>query len=298
MEVRVARRQEREIAWTWLRGVAVASDQVTLPRRRAPVKSYLAIDDGSIVGAIATEVTAGRLAHVWPPWLPHRSHSVGRALFSHLHNAIRPEVDLCLLSWPLTNRAPAEPTRLLQEAGYERFAEMEHLVGQVDTPTPFRNSPHRTIESVPQHDPRLADVIAETERESLNSPTLHDPRPYSEVIRTLTRTIGGKGEPPTYQCLTLAGDRPIGCLVLHCNGFNTTAEVRYLGVIPTFRGRGEGGRLLAWARHIAQQWHCDSIALHVDRANTPAVTCYARNHLYPVAASAMYGLALGHKATQ
>ena len=69
---------------------------------------------------------------------------------------------------------------------------------------------------------------------------------------------------------------PVGVLLLSHHRRAASVEVVYMGVVPSARGRGVGDALLFKAIRETQDIAADSLALAVDRANTPARRLYAR----------------------
>jgi ribosomal-protein-alanine N-acetyltransferase len=74
--------------------------------------------------------------------------------------------------------------------------------------------------------------------------------------------------------LALADDQPIGFVVVL--GVAADAEIITLGVVPEFRRRGIGGRLLAWASDRSRGAGCRRLLLEVAEDNPAARALYGK----------------------
>jgi len=118
--------------------------------------------------------------------------------------------------------------------------------------------------------PELKRVVDATVVQSLDCPALRDVRGVEAAL-----PLDGLGEEvEAYLCLIEF--QPIGCLVLEKVNHGTTLEIRYVGLVPDWRGQGIGSRLVAWTLWRARQLNCNQVLTIVDGANEPAVQLYSQ----------------------
>ena len=127
-------------------------------------------------------------------------------------------------------------------------------------------------------DPRHQDAILEMTRAYARDP-MGDERDLSADSQQ--RLIGGlRGHPTTLVFLAFDGARPVGIATCFL-GFSTFAarplvNVHDLHVVPEFRRRGIGRRLLEAVETRARELGCCRLTLEVQERNRVALELYAR----------------------
>lgn len=79
---------------------------------------------------------------------------------------------------------------------------------------------------------------------------------------------------PSMWWVVLDRDAPAGCMLLSLVPETASAELVYLGLAPSLRGRGLGRRLLAMGLRDACARRIDRVTCAVDLRNTPAMRLY------------------------
>ena len=106
----------------------------------------------------------------------------------------------------------------------------------------------------------------------------------------LARLIPGlKSLPTSLVFLAYAGDRPVGCATC-CRGFSSfmgqpLINIHDLALLPDFRGRGIGPRLLQAVERKARELGCGKVTLEVQEQNGRARQTYEKAGF----SQAMYG---------
>jgi GNAT superfamily N-acetyltransferase len=117
----------------------------------------------------------------------------------------------------------------------------------------------------------LGRVIAATYEGSLDCPMLAGVRSIDDVITC--HKASGVFRPQSWWLVDVDG-AAAGCVLINDSATGSFAEIVYLGVIPHFRGRGIGRRMLRHAADDARARRLESIDLAVDDQNIYALRAY------------------------
>ena len=226
---------------------------------------------GRVVGAVFSQVQAGKTALVWPPrlvagepattaeqllartsrWLDHRQVRVAHALLE-----------------TVTQQDDA----LLRGAGYEPLAELLYLVSlSENVPNSPPAGPLEYVAYSAADEGRLARVIEATYEQTLDCPQLNGVRPIEEILAGY-RAAGVFD--PTRWLIIRHGGRDIGCLLLTDHPEHGNWELVYMGLVVSARGNGWGSHIARRAQWLAREAGRPRLVLAVDAANAPAIRLY------------------------
>jgi len=166
----------------------------------------------------------------------------------------------------------APDVAMLESAGYRRLAELIYMrLNLASAPAP-RDDPELTWRDYQQFEPaELAEVITATYEGSLDCPALCGLRRASDAIAGHKAT--GIFRPQTWWIVEQNG-RPAGCALLNDSKTDGVCELVYLGVVPSFRGRGLGRTMLRRAASEARASGRIAMTLAVDSHNIYARRLY------------------------
>lgn len=116
----------------------------------------------------------------------------------------------------------------------------------------------------------FATALLATHEHTRDCPELNAPRSPSEIL-------AGFGAPSGEAYLAWSGDAHVGVVMLEYPTTTDAAELAYLGVVPTARGRGFGAELLTFAANEAAASGRFALNVSVDARNAPAMRLYARH---------------------
>lgn len=108
---------------------------------------------------------------------------------------------------------------------------------------------------------------------TLDCPELNGRRSLEEILEGHRHQ--GKWRPDLWW-LALAGDRPVGVVLLTELFGGEGWDLSYLGVVPEARGQGVGRALTARVLREAHRAHVPQLILAVDTRNRPACQLYAK----------------------
>ncbi len=121
-----------------------------------------------------------------------------------------------------------------------------------------------------QHD-LFARTILATYEDTRDCPGLRGLRDIADIIDG-HQSIG-RFDPHLWHVLH-QGDEPVGVMLLNPMPTQGTMELVYLGLTPSWRGRGLGKTLLQWGLELTRSAHLRSMICAVDADNAPAVNLY------------------------
>lgn len=226
--------------------------------------------DGATVGAVWAQLRPGGAAVVWPPqWTTPPAADEPDPLTVALLRSLTARGVTAAQSLA-SDRDSSEAATLLR-CGFRHLADLCYL----SAPAAARPAagPLEFVPVEPADWERLAAVVDETYRETLDCPALDGSRPTANVLAEY-RTIGTGGE-SLWRLIRSAG-RDVGCLLLADHPAQDQVELVYMGLVPEVRGRNWGEATVGEALRLAQQRGRGQVVLAVDAANHPAVTMYGR----------------------
>ncbi len=229
-----------------------------------------------LCGAVLAQVLAGRAAVLWPPQLAaHGSPAIATPLLDELACQLR-QMDV-RLGQAVLERANSASALDLQAAGFVHAGDLAYLAAEAasfPSVPPALDFDHVAATALdPQ---RLADVVEETYRGSLDCPLVDGLRPTADVLAGY-RAVG-QHRPDWWlvACESPSGAdrRDVGCLLMGDHPMQDQIEIVYLGIVPECRGRGWGLALARHAQWLARAAGRSRVVLAVDAANHPANGAY------------------------
>lgn len=235
-----------------------------------------ASDTGDLVASAMAVTAPGRSATVYatPPHDKPTAATTTALLACVIETLKTAPIDL---AQALLDTQDTWSHRAHLDAGFIDLAElhtMELTIGRrLTEPTwPSRAS----IE--PAIDRDLLAVLADTYQDTMDCPLLRGRRRIEDILEG--HRASGTIDPSTWLMLRL-DDVPAGCILVTGAG-TTTADLAYVGLIPSARGAGHGIALIRTVLVRLRALGTSRIRLAVDGANEPALRVYRhlgfRNH--------------------
>lgn len=240
---------------------------------------WLAEQAGHLVSALLPIASPGRTMLIFPPsfhadefqqqatrrLIEHACHHAAGHLGTHLVQA-------------LIDPHHTQLQQLLEAAGFKRLAELLYMQATIPRsvrepllPAGFRWK----LYSFETHG-LFARAILETYQESLDCPALNGLRDIEDILAGHHAT--GQFDPHLW--FVLCDDQtPAGVLLLSPIAPSGTVELVYLGVVPSYRGRGISDLLMNRAAAAVAATHNTRLSLAVDAENLPALKLYWRHGL-------------------
>ena len=234
---------------------------------------------GNVIGAAWAQPHVGKTASLWMPAI-EQHHEQNDEIRVELLKSINRVIDLSgvtMVQALLENsQDPIRP--LIIEADYHNLAELSYLALQGDSLETGESA--STIEFEPyttSNHLRFKQTIEATYEGSLDCPEMEGRRDQEDVLAGY-QAIGTSQANHWY--LATSYGQELGALLLaeHEDG---QFELVYMGLCPEARGQGHGDKLVAKAKHIAQEGSADRLIVAVDARNQPAQKVYARHGFTP-----------------
>ena len=226
---------------------------------------------GRLVGAVFSQIQAGRTATIWPPRIvtDEPRPTATKLLEAACGGLAGRQVDMAQVL--IRTEAPSDVAILLNE-GFERLAKLLYLV------SPEGEFPHRPPRGTlrfeqyaPANHERLARVVEETYLETLDCPRLNGVRRIEDVLAGYRAT--GVFDPRRWLIVRYE-DRDVGCLLLADHPQDGNCELVYMGMAASERGHGWGMEVARQAQWRTRQAGRSRLVLAVDAANEPALRIY------------------------
>lgn len=228
-----------------------------------PCGLILARRVGVAVGAIAAQVLPGGTGVLLPPGGPDAEvrAALVRAALDHF---ARTDVAVAHCSLPEGDPATAEP---LLVCGFRFVTRLLHMIrpGSIRPEVAVDTPAVDFVPYTPDLDAVFAETLLRTYTGSLDLPEATVDRP---AVQLLDGHRSGRSHPPRWWLAVLPTGEVIGIAMLK------SAEVDYLGIVPEFRRRDYGRRLLDFAIAATQRIGPLELKLTVDARNVPAIGLY------------------------
>ncbi len=236
---------------------------------------WIARRRGKIVGALLTQILAGKAAAIWAPEVIEgwgRAATARRLLVTALDHLRGSGIKIAQAL--VDESAPTRSFSDLARGGLPRITALDYLDRDTSRPIDLRpprpDLIWRAFSS--ETEAEFRDVLQSTYVGSLDMPELEGVRSLDDVIAG--HRSAGRFDPSRWLVGRISSE-PDASVVLLLSAVveRDVWEVAYLGLAPSARGRGLGRASLEFARHLASP-HVHRLELAVDRRNHPAVRLY------------------------
>ncbi|MCH2142247.1 MAG: GNAT family N-acetyltransferase [Phycisphaerales bacterium] len=181
------------------------------------------------------------------------------------------QADLADLAQTLLPPHAAAMLEGVQDAGLMHLADLHHMQCTVHRPKASATLPQGVC-TKPACDEVLAELLPKTYQGTLDCPALRGLRRSIDIIAG--HRAGGQVDPDLW--LAVFDDtQAVGCVLITL-GPECTADLAYIGLIPTARGCALAERLMAQMLNRLADRQIRTIRLAVDSGNTPALALYRR----------------------
>jgi GNAT superfamily N-acetyltransferase len=228
--------------------------------------------DQELVGAIFALIQPGKTAQVWLPCLVENEQASTAAALLQAVGQWLDQRQVCVAQI-LLETVTTEDDMLIHEGGFDYLTDLLYLVSlKDDFPLTPVSSP-LTFESYNyQNHNRLSQIVDSTYLNTLDCKKLNNIRKLDDVLEGYRAT----GEfAPAYWLIVRHENQDVGCLLMADYPQYENMELVYMGIIPTYRGRGWGMDVARHAQWLARQSGRLRLVLAVDASNHPALKMYA-----------------------
>lgn len=237
---------------------------------------WIAARKRRIIGAMLTQVLAGRAIAIWPPVIA-RAWRAASLASSMIREALRvSEARGIRLAQALVDDNQPKQTGLdLTRGGLPYVTDLLYLGRPTSNPLPVPPEiPNLEWQGYrPDRHDHFARMLERSYEGSLDMPELVGLRSLDDVMQG--HRARGSFDPERWRLGFLAGQAEPVAVLLLLAGSESTWEVSYLGLAPEARGRGLGRRVLAHALERARP-QAHRLELAVDVRNLPADRLYQR----------------------
>jgi ribosomal protein S18 acetylase RimI-like enzyme len=226
---------------------------------------------GRLAAATWLQPQVGRTSTLWPPIGKHTldDRTAEQLIDAVLDAAVELPVDLVQV---LLDDSQASLGRPLEKAGFSKLAQLAYLMQVVPRKSVEPTEPRLTFDSPAMEERSLfEELITGTYESTLDCPALEGRRHIADTLAGYQSV--GQHDPDLWFVVRW-DSQPAGVLLVSPHVEDDQWEVVYMGVIPPFRGRGLGAKILARLRALASSARVGHIILAVDSANSPAVKMY------------------------
>jgi len=164
---------------------------------------------------------------------------------------------------------------IYRQAGFKSLAELIYMEADLTRPSPPAHIADALTWIAYSGDAHalFARVVEDTYEDSLDCGSLNGLRNIEDILATHRAT--GEFDPAAWLVPHCDGE-PVGAVLLAATPEQSAWEVVYMGLLPTWRGRGYGSALLRRAMALARERAALRLTLAVDQRNAPARRLYGR----------------------
>jgi ribosomal protein S18 acetylase RimI-like enzyme len=228
--------------------------------------------DGQLAGSVFFQILPGKSAQVWLPCLVE-NEAEDTAI--ELIRAAVASLERCRVQMAqiILDCVGAEDEKILRKGGFAYLADLLYLACPEDNfPKPPLVSPLEFEAYTTQYLDRMKQIVGATYQATLDCPNLNNVRPLDDILEGY-RAAGVFSE--NLWLFVKYENCDVGCLLLADHPQFENMELAYMGVMPSFRGRGWGADIARHAQWIAGRAGRRRLVLAVDASNRPAVAMYA-----------------------
>ncbi|MBN1854606.1 MAG: GNAT family N-acetyltransferase [Pirellulales bacterium] len=259
-----------------IEGLANILQEDTLTRNSLSI----ALDRGTLVGAVWFQHLPGRTAILMPPRQAFRMNQPGHRIADRLIADVLGQLRSrgVILVQTLLRKEDTQDAQRFRSAGFEDLTDLVYLAA----PTHSASQPRDTsLTFQPYRDDqraRLGQLIQQTYINSLDCPALDGLREIEDVISGYQAT--GVYDPGRW-FFVRHENTDVGVLLLTSHAPAQPWELVYMGLVPDARGQGWGDWIARFALWQAKLGGADQVVLAVDVANTPVTRIYERVGFIP-----------------
>ena len=235
----------------------------------------LAEEGGNPVGAALTMHQLDRVSLVWPPVLSCQASNV-TAVQDALMAGLCDEIDRVgsKLAQALLNPDDVDEMQMLQRHSFQHMADMFFIARTLSENDYERSAGNSEIDHETFRDSnsdRFAATIERTYQQSLDCPFLDGFR--NGVDALASHRLSGCFDPAGWRLYQIDG-KDVGVFLMNEHPDQDAIELVYFGIVPEFRGKGLGRKVLADGIQAAALTGRAAIFLAVDCGNTYANALY------------------------
>lgn len=238
----------------------------------------IAFVEGRAVGAALAVVQPDRMAFAWPPGvvIPDDLATITSidAVADCLMSALGAWIDRSHARFAQILIEPDAPPDfvLLRNHGFVPIADLEMRQRWLNEPlAPWTAPAWTTITYDDSLSARFAEVVERTYDGSLDCPDFTGYRSGTEALES--HRAAGVFTPSMWTLFEVDG-RDAGVLLIAPQLDQKASELVYTGIVPEFRGRGLGKKIVEYALHLAQNRGDARMCLCVDSSNRYACAIY------------------------
>ena len=239
---------------------------------------YLQAFEGEYsVGLLGLEWSAGGTVWLWGPEINQRENAapqVAKSLLIEANHQIKQKQ--ISQAQVLLNSSQLTESGWYREVGYDKVVSLELLVRPISSdeaaPDVPPVKPVCHFRYTAKHHARFAKTLAACYEESEDCLAANR---QSEPEKSLADYRDTAFFDPALWFLFQSGNTDFGCLLMTHDTSEALLEIVYLGLSPSFRGRGFGHWAAAMAISEAKRLHCRQLTVAVDTQNTAARGLYA-----------------------
>lgn len=247
----------------------------------------LAEENGLPVGAALSLHQRDGISLIWPPVVSCQTDEVAAkdALMTRLCDEVTRSGSR--LAQALLDPEDSVEVELLQRFEFAHSTDLFFLARALtpeDTQVAAAEAPAKDdldhLLYCPETSDRFASVIQRTYQGSLDCPFLDGFRSGREAI--VSHRLSGRFDPAGWRLYQLDG-QDVGVVMMNEHPDQDAIELVYFGIVPEFRGRGLGRRLLADGLQAAAMTDRAAMFLAVDCGNSYANALYEQSGFNPLA---------------
>jgi len=232
-----------------------------------------AMDRGEIVTACLCVDAPGRMSSVFLPSAASRLKPIDVVVGLLTEAAVLgKQRGLCILQGSAAPEADLE-AQVYKRASFEYLTRLIYM--ELDLTLPMGQIDRKRTTSFRQYDTSMhalfSQVVQGTYEGSLDCVALNGIRDIEDVLASHRGT--GKFDSGLWQ-MAMVENEPAGVILLSALPERMACEVAYMGVLPSWRGKGVGKTLLSRGIDLARERSLGTLTLSVDENNTPALGLY------------------------
>ncbi len=232
---------------------------------------FAAMSGSRVAGAVFARIRPGNTAAIWPPRL---ADGVPVATADSLMGALCEwlEGEGVTMAQTVLPTVSEMDRRALDSAQFTHLSDLLYLVvAQDQFPKREPLGPLRFVPVPFDNHAQLTRMVEATYEATRDCPGLDGVRDINHVLAGYRRL----GDPRTSAWLLVRWEHDdVGCLILADHPQYGNLELVYMGVAPSYRGRGWGTEIAQWAQWQARLLGRERLVLAVDADNAPALAAY------------------------